>query len=384
MISALHLLEHQFDQRKGGVENFVRYLKQKDPGFDGSQGTLFKSTLEESYSLLEVLKGRKGCEVSHEEFGKGLCLSDDQKPLSSFHLIHIHQILPYGLLPLIKLISKKPSVFTLHDYFPFCQRVHFFPYRGEICSDGPSNLRCSLCVGSYWRLPALYGFFKIRKLLVHKFLTALSAIIIPNEDLLSLLPSEFRSKTKVIPYAVPKAKTVANEESETYIFVGTLAEHKGIHSLMRELEACGFQGKIDLYGPDPSGTLPSYLPHFASYKGLLKDRSIMGRYKALIMPSIWKETGPLVVLEALEEGLPVIARKGSISSTYSKSSAIHFFSHAKEIQGLKIRRPVQRIEGLPDLEEVKAMHHKLYARVWESWQVRYNNSRSNEKRSNHG
>ena len=80
----------------------------------------------------------------------------------------------------------------------------------------------------------------------------------------------------------------------------------------------------------------------------------------------------------------VIARKGSISSTYSKSSAIHFFSHAKEIQGLKIRRPVQRIEGLPDLEEVKAMHHKLYARVWESWQVRYNNSRSNEKRSNHG
>ena len=207
--------------------------------------------------------------------------------------------------------------------------------------------------------------------LVKKFLDGLQAIILPNEDLLSEIPKEFQFKTVVIPYAVPCSTQLKSFKKKGFIYVGAMAAHKGIFQLLKDLDALGFEERIDLYGPEPLNGMPP-LPKFARYKGVLRDRLVMQHYKALLLPSVWKETGPLVVLEALEEGIPVVARKGSMSSTFSNSPSIQFFSSARELLKLQIPDFIVKPKELPNLKKVISMHHEVYTKVWESYKVRYN------------
>ena len=370
MISVSHLIEHQFEQRKGGVENFVRLLTQQRPDSQFRHQIISKTEVGDRYSLGTTLNGARDCEISNPELGRALSSSDHTQSLNT-NLVHIHQIMPYGLRPIIKLQSVKPSILTLHDYFPFCHKVHFYPNKGGLCKQGPSVTKCSTCIGSKWSFLPLMAFFGYRMQLVQQFFEKLEAIIIPNEDLFFEIPEPLRIKTSIIPYAVPLSSKVNSTSKEGYIYVGAMAPHKGIFQLLEDLERLGFDGRFDLYGPKPSQGMPR-LPFFANYNGLLEDRTIMQSYKALVLPSVWKETGPLVVLEALEEGVPVLARRGSISSTYSNSSFVQFFSSAEELMSLSIPNSVERPNHLPDLEKVITLHHDLYTKVWESSQVRYN------------
>ena len=368
MISILHLLEHSFDQRQGGVENFVSFLtKTSTPGLE--QFLVRKAKLGGSYSLLQTLFGKKNFRLSAKALEKGLeILPSAPKDLRS-SIFHIHQILPYGLKTLVQLSRQVPCVFTLHDYFPFCQKVHFYPYHGGPCS-GASVLKCSSCVGGSIKSPFLIPFFLTRNHHIQEYFQNVRALILPNDDLIEQVPCQFRSKTRVVPYSVPSCEFEEVEKSDALVFLGSIRQHKGIFVLIKELEDSGFQGNLDIYGPVDQNLSLSNLPSFARYKGILKNRSELKRYKAMVLPSLWKETGPLVVLEALEEGIRGFARKGSLSSTYSQSKSIHFYSHASEILSMNEDDEIETIKGLQSLQAVRERHREIYEEVWESWYQR--------------
>jgi glycosyltransferase involved in cell wall biosynthesis len=101
-------------------------------------------------------------------------------------------------------------------------------------------------------------------------------------------------------------------------FVGTLAPHKGVHVLVEAFRAL----------PDPTITLdlhgsetvhPGYAASLrrsaggdarVRFRGPFAEGSqdaVLDSFDVLVLPSVWWENSPLVVLEALGRGLPVIA-----------------------------------------------------------------------------
>lgn len=101
-------------------------------------------------------------------------------------------------------------------------------------------------------------------------------------------------------------------------YVGTLAPHKGAHVLVEAFR--GLTAKdatLDLYGN------PGVQPHYARelreaaaedprirFRGSFEEggqKQAYAQLDLLVVPSIWWENSPLTILEALSQGVPVIA-----------------------------------------------------------------------------
>lgn len=101
-------------------------------------------------------------------------------------------------------------------------------------------------------------------------------------------------------------------------FVGTIAPHKGLHVLMDAFSACT-RPDISLHVWGGEKAAPLYVEQMKSRAGADpriqwhgpfsegEQNSVFAQFDALVLPSIWWENGPFVVMEALAAGLPVIA-----------------------------------------------------------------------------
>lgn len=90
-----------------------------------------------------------------------------------------------------------------------------------------------------------------------------------------------------------------------FLFLGTLARHKGPELVVAAHAAAGVDIPLVLHGPPgPDAAFAAALPH----SGPVSDPSpLLARARALILGSRWPENAPLVVLEARAAGCPVIA-----------------------------------------------------------------------------
>ena len=107
-------------------------------------------------------------------------------------------------------------------------------------------------------------------------------------------------------------------------YVGTLVWHKGIHVLLEALRLLdGERLELEVHG-DPD-TFPAYAERLRAASAALPVR-FLGRFESdrraevyarldvLVVPSLWPENSPLVVHEAFQAGLPVVAaRMGGIA-----------------------------------------------------------------------
>lgn len=88
-----------------------------------------------------------------------------------------------------------------------------------------------------------------------------------------------------------------------FVFVGTLAPHKGPALVHAAARLAGVDLRI--HGPvGPDATYAASFPHH----GVVDDvPALLAGARALVMGSVWPENAPLVVLEARSAGCPVIA-----------------------------------------------------------------------------
>lgn len=114
----------------------------------------------------------------------------------------------------------------------------------------------------------------------------------------------------VIPNFSSKSLYFTNSINSYWVYVGRLSKEKGIIEL---LENWPRNEKLVIYG---SGELESQVKDMSNqlpavtYKGPLKHEDIhreLSKATGLIFPSICRENGPLIYLEALAVGLPVVA-----------------------------------------------------------------------------
>ncbi|MCO4783171.1 MAG: hypothetical protein KC646_12675 [Candidatus Cloacimonetes bacterium] len=311
VIKVCHLLDQTLANRVGGVEFINHLLFQNDNNkqFDHQIRDANSFQKFEPYHLSTHFK------------------VDTLEGTQSADIVHIHQIQPYGLRSLVHLAQQKDTILTIHDYYLFCQKSTFYRENKDLCQKG-SSLKCTVCNAHNMKSVLLPLFFLLRTELTKQLLKHVKKIVLPNHDLLSLIPKEFQKKCITIHYATPLTAERPSVKQH-FAYLGTLAPHKGIYQLIQDLQNYNFEGQLHVYSPN---SFSKEVPPFVKHCGLLKNKAKLNTYKALLIPSKWKETGPIVLQEALNANTEVILYKSLISKDYSNLNGVHIFDSIQQIK----------------------------------------------------
>ena len=214
---------------------------------------------------------------------------DDVNP----DVVHFHNI--YGIsTQIISYVSKKYHVIvTAHDYWPFCFNSTMLR-NSKICT-----INCNTC-----RFPMGSISRKIKRYhLKNAFLVA---------------PSYFMEK-KLIYNGFTNVCTIHNAidipipgaiNPKRFFYIGRLSSEKGVLFLIDCAQKLKFP--VDIIGNGPllpliSKKLTTSINSNVNVKGFVEK--IEDEYKeggALIVPSIWPDNLPYVILEAMSFGVPII------------------------------------------------------------------------------
>jgi glycosyltransferase involved in cell wall biosynthesis len=174
-------------------------------------------------------------------------------------------------------------------------------------------------------------------------------------------------------------------------FLGTLARHKGPHVLIaawaRLPEDLRQRGSLDLYGP-PGGD-PAYVAELeaaaracgARLHGRLEGDAVLelhARTDLLVVPSLWFENQPLVILEALWArtalavsdlgGMAELVHEGETGLCFPAGDAAALATRLAELLGdRRALDALQRSRPAPpdvssDVEQVEGAYRELLAR----------------------
>lgn len=153
----------------------------------------------------------------------------------------------------------------------------------------------------------------------HLALARRCALVSPSRWLADAAVAQGLPAPEVLPHGVdPSPLPRAAGPDAPFVFLGTLAPHKGPHLVVEahrraaaghppDPDRRGVLAPLEVYGPPgPDATYTSALPH----RGPLPAAAVpalLARARALVLGSTWPENAPLVVLEARAAGCPVIA-----------------------------------------------------------------------------
>jgi len=250
------------------------------------------------------------------------------------------------------------TVVTLHDYWYLCPRLTLLRSSGQICATSASPADCAWCLmgerrrfrpvtalrhrwngqkqdrsdGVPWRWlvdRSLLALMEERQRYVLDRLRATDALISPAPLARDLLirqgwPAE---QIKLVRYGLevglPAAARRRCQAGGLRIgYLGQVAPHKGIHVLIeayRALAVTAPQVELAIYGD--LTRFPEYTARLQRSAAGLPAVRFMGAYDnrrigevlrdldVVVVPSLWFEISPLVILESFSAGVPVIASR---------------------------------------------------------------------------
>lgn len=308
-------------------------------------------------------------------------------------IIHLHHPLQFGLegLALLRRLAPRGArlVVTLHDYFAICPREgQLLRADGRLCG-GPTPDGCRRC------LPDRPGSdFALRALSVRDAFRAVDALVAPSRFLRDRFVAAGwdPARITVLPNAVP-AQAAATPRPlppggrrDRFAFLGHVNRFKGslvALAASARLSAEGVAHRLALHG----GTAyqpPEFLAEFAAalaaapaarHHGAFDPGEFGARVAAadwVLVPSIWYENAPLVVLEAQRHGRPVICGDAGGMAELVRDGVDGLHAPIGDAEGWAetMRRAAtepglwERLAGHirppPDLDAMAAAHLDLY------------------------
>lgn len=215
--------------------------------------------------------------------------------------------------------ASVPTVMTLHNYRLLCNNGMLFR-NGRVCED---------CVGTHpWRgvqhkcyrqsyVASAFGSANIalnRRLgtwLRHVDLFLALTTFARRKFLEGGIPAErLDVKPNFVLDPGPRPKQVS--DSSEVLYVGRVSEEKGIERLVNAWDRCAPEElRLVVVGSGPlREDLARRYKHQVEFVGRVRKVEVQRRMlnaRALVFPSLWYEGQPMVLLEALAAGLPVIA-----------------------------------------------------------------------------
>jgi glycosyltransferase involved in cell wall biosynthesis len=250
-------------------------------------------------------------------------------------IVHIHNSFPLISPSVVWVAARRnvPVVMTLHNYRLICPQALLLR-NGKPCEE---------CVGTV-PLPGLrHGCYRNSRAQ-----TAFSAAVVQVHSVLGTWNRKISRYLALTDFArelfikgglpadkiivrgnfVPEARHEPGVQRNGFLFVGRLSEEKGVDVLLRAaLQAPGQE--VFVIGDGP---LSDKVRHASSNVRWLGHQSpeeiarLMRRAKALVLPSVWYENFPRVLVEAYSHGLPVIgSRLGALASLVDhRVTGLHF------------------------------------------------------------
>ncbi|MFZ5783496.1 MAG: glycosyltransferase family 4 protein [Pseudomonadota bacterium] len=226
-------------------------------------------------------------------------------------VVHTHNI--KGFSPAVWRLAKRrgiPVVHTGHSYELICAGGALLGRNGAACAPRSRCLGCHVH-GAWYRAQA----------------EAIDVFCSPSDFLLKAHAAAgvVPKRTAHVPNGIARAlrprqgRRGDRKAPVRYLYLGQLAGHKGIDTLIGAIRSTRAAFTVDIAGQGDGETSVRALAGSDSrvrfhgfVDGAEKDR-LLSNADALLFPSIWVENAPMSIAEAFRYGLPVIgSRIGAI------------------------------------------------------------------------
>lgn len=233
-----------------------------------------------------------------------------------FDVVHAHNwIVNSALGPTAR--ASVPLVMTLHDYSHICATKRLMELGRGPCA-GPSPKRCLPCATEhYGRLNGTVTLaanaLSARRRAAH--IVDAAAVSSAVEEGVSIPPHHWLHdtalRTRVIHNFIPD-EIVLDQVPPTrpdapLLFVGDLSPDKGVQSLLDAYARLESPPELVLAGRSAATWR---FPPGANWVGPLAHAEVVALFRsarAVVVPSVWADPCPTVVLEAMAAGRPVVA-----------------------------------------------------------------------------
>lgn len=342
---------------QGGITNYVRQLA-KTQYNNGIDVWVLGAPDKEQYEFKYVEFTSDIIPFTYSPLKDKKSLNWLKKFLSieKFDIIHIHA-LEYVDWDIYDAVKNFHYIVSLHDYCFICPRIYMYTPKGEVCSCYESK-KCSKCISYLDRYKKIRRFFEkvskkigvyiptpyipqnITKTRYKKFIKLLNEAdyILPVSHRVEEIykASGVISKSKVLHIG----NLTADNFLETYqydeephkikaVFLGRLSEYKGANLFIRIAERLKNSSNIEF--------------HFLGYSGEYSEKiksvgiidngkynqnelsNLLNNYDLGMVLSVWEDNGPQVVMELLNNRIPVIGTKmGGIQDFVSMENGYIF------------------------------------------------------------
>ena len=260
-----------------------------------------------------------------------------------------------------------PSVASLHDYFICCPNGAFYRYPMDVpCRAAPLSVACiaSRCdrdshLHKAVRIARQYA---TRRAIARagSSLSVISVSSFAERVIDTFLPRTHRRFLVQSPIPAVKAMPADVARNKPFVFVGRLTQEKGVRLLTdvaREQKLA-----LTIAGSGPLLKELSELGGDIRCTGWLDEtavRKTIQNARALVFPSTWYETGGLVVLEALAQGIPVIVSRNTGAADFVEDGENGYVVDPNDRGALR-----QRMLALTDNSLAKRMGEEAYRRYW--------------------
>jgi glycosyltransferase involved in cell wall biosynthesis len=217
-----------------------------------------------------------------------------------------------------------PTVLTLHDYFITCPNGAYFVFpKAEPCELRALSWSCLGChcdsrkrVHKYWRFARTWIQSRVARIPAR--ITAFAAV---SETCAALARRDLpeTARIEVVPniVAVERGEPVDVARNRALVFTGRLEDYKGPQLLAEAAARLGLP--VVFCGTGPMEAEIRRLYPGATLTGWLSPARIqeeLGRARAFVFPSVYRETFGLSAAEALARGIPVVASRGTAAEEF--------------------------------------------------------------------